>query len=260
VADSFYVPLGDGRWQATVHTTGPWDAGAQHGGPPSALLGRVMQGCEPREDMMIARFTCEILRPVPVGELSIAARLARPGRSVELLEATASANGREVARATAWRVLRTAADPVPSGHPAPEGPPDDYAPVPPPSGWVDGYLSAIDWRVIRGGFTQPGPTAVWGRMRYPLVPDEEPSPLERVLAIADSGNGASWEVDIARWHFINPELTVHLHREAEGEWICLDAQTTISSGGVGLATSVLSDLNGPVGVGAQSLLIAPRPA
>jgi hypothetical protein len=80
------------------------------------------------------------------------------------------------------------------------------------------------------------------------------------LAIADSGNGASWELDIARWHFINPELTVHLHREAAGEWICLDAQTDISAGGAGLATSVLSDLDGPVGVGAQSLLIAPRPA
>ena len=78
-------------------------------------------------------------------------------------------------------------------------------------------------------------------------------------SIADSGNGVSWELDITRWHFINPELTVHLHREAEGEWICLDAQTAISTGGVGLATSVLSDRNGPVGVGAQSLLIAPRP-
>jgi hypothetical protein len=96
-------------------------------------------------------------------------------------------------------------------------------------------------------------------MRYPLVPDEEPNSLERVLAVADSGNGISWEMDIARWHFINPELTVHLHREAEGEWICLDAQTAISQGGVGLATSVLSDLAGPVGVGAQSLFVAPRP-
>jgi hypothetical protein len=95
-------------------------------------------------------------------------------------------------------------------------------------------------------------------MCFPLVPDEEPSPLERVLIVADSGNGVSWELDINRWHFINPELTVHLHREAEGEWICLDAHTAISPGGVGLATSVLSDLNGPVGTGAQSLLIAPR--
>jgi hypothetical protein len=259
VADSFYVPLGDGRWQATVHTTGPWDAGAQHGGPPSALLGRAMQECSPREDMMIARFTCEILRPIPVGEISVTARVARPGRSVELLEATVAAGGREVARASAWRVLRTSADPVPSRLPVPEGPPDQYPPMPRPRGWVDGYLSAIEWRPIQGGFTKPGPASVWARMRYPLVPDEEPSPLERVLAVADSGNGVSWELDMTRWHFINPEVTVHLHREAEGEWICLDAQTVISPGGVGLATSVLSDQTGPVGVGAQSLLIAPRP-
>ncbi|MGH3299087.1 MAG: thioesterase family protein, partial [Trebonia sp.] len=129
MADSFYVPLGDGRWQATVHTTGPWDASAQHGGPPSALLGRAMQECSPRPDMMIARFTCEILRPVPVGEISVAARVVRPGRSVELLEASASADGREVARASAWRVLRTEADPVPFRQPAPAGPPDEYPPM-----------------------------------------------------------------------------------------------------------------------------------
>jgi hypothetical protein len=241
-----------------VHTTGPWDAGAQHGGPPSALLGRAMERCQPRPEMMISRFTCEILRPIPVGELSVEARLARPGRSVELLEATVSAGGREVARATAWRILRTTADPVASPHPAPEELPDGPS-MRPPASWVDGYLSAIEWRPVRGGFTTPGPATVWGRMRYPLVPDEEPSPLERVLAVADSGNGASWELDIARWHFINPELTVHLHREAVGEWICLDARTVISTGGTGLATSVLSDLDGPIGIGAQSLLIAPRP-
>ena len=259
MTDSFYVPLGDGRWQATVHTTGPWDAGAQHGGPPSALLGRAIQHCQPREDMIIARFTCEILRPVPVGEISVAARLARPGRSVELVEATASAGGREVARAAAWRVRRTPSATVAPRLPAPAALPDGPSAMP-RAGWVDGYLSAIEWRSVRGSFHAPGPATVWTRMRYPLVPDEEPSPLERVLAIADSGNGASWELDINNWQFINPELTVHLHREAVGEWICLDAQTTISAGGAGLASSVLSDLDGAVGVGAQSLLIAPRPA
>jgi hypothetical protein len=129
----------------------------------------------------------------------------------------------------------------------------------PPSGFLDGYLSAIEWRAVRGGFTSPGPAVVWGRMRYPLVPDEDPSALERVLTLADSGNGASWELDIRRWLFINPELTVHLYREAVGEWICLDAQTAVSPGGAGLASSVISDVAGPVGVGAQSLLIAPRP-
>jgi hypothetical protein len=125
-------------------------------------------------------------------------------------------------------------------------------------GWIDGYLSAVEWRFARGHFTRPGPATAWTRLRVSVVPDEPPSPLQRVLAVADSGNGISSELDVARWYFINPELTVHLHREAVGEWVCLDAATTISSGGVGLATSVLSDLDGPVAVGAQTLLIAPR--
>jgi len=258
VADSFYVPLGDGAWRATPHTAGPWDAGSQHGGPPSALLGRAVQRCQPRADMMIARFTCEILRAIPVGDISVQARLVRPGRNVELLEATASADGLEVARAAAWRVHRTGSPDVPSRLPSPPPLPDG-PPVLPPAGWSDGYISAIEWRQVQGSLGAPGPATLWTRMRYPLVPDEEPTPLERVLTIADSGSGASWELDMTRWLFINPELTVHVNREAVGEWICLDAQTAISTGGAGLATTVLSDQEGPVGVAAQSLLITPRP-
>jgi hypothetical protein len=40
--------------------------------------------------------------------------------------------------------------------------------------------------------------------------------------------------------------------------ICLDAATTISAGGAGPATSVLYDLDGPVGGGARSRLVARR--
>jgi hypothetical protein len=261
VAESFYLPLGDGRWLATPHTAGPWDPASQHGGPPCALLGRAIQRCAPRDDMVVTRFTCEILQAIPVGELQVAARLARPGRSVELLEATARAEGREVARATAWRVLRDSAPAVPARFPAPPAlpPAAGASDTVLPGARADGYLSAMEWRAAGGTVASAGPAAVWSRMRYPLVPDEEPGRLERVLATADSGNGISWELDPAHWLFINPELTVHLHREAAGEWICLDAQTTISPGGAGLATSVLSDTSGPLGMGAQSLLVVPRP-
>jgi hypothetical protein len=258
VADSFFVPVGNGTWRATAHTTGPWDERAQHGGPPSALLGRAIQRCAPRDDMIVTRFTCEILGAIPVGDLDVQARLVRPGRSVEFLEAVASAGGRDVARASAWRVLRTTSETVlPPSDPPPALP--GRAVGAPPSGWVDGYLSAVEWRPVRGHFAEPGPATVWARLRYPLVPDEETGPLERVLAVADSGNGLSGVLDIAQWHFINPELTVHLHREAAGEWVCLDAQTAISAGGAGLATSVLSDTQGRLGVGAQSLLVSRRP-
>ena len=81
--------------------------------------------------MMIARFTCEILRAIPVGDIRVQVRLARPGRSVELLEATASADGREVARAAAWRVLRTGSPPVEPRLPSPPGLPDEPPVLPP---------------------------------------------------------------------------------------------------------------------------------
>ena len=263
--DPFFLPLGDDRWLATVHTTGPWDARFQHGGPPSALLARAIEQCSPREDMLIARVTVDILAAIPVGELLVRSRVLRPGRSVELVEAALWARDREVARAQAWRVLRTPQEiarrqPAGTTPPlAPEGNPPAGDGIPPAAGgWVDGYLSAVEWRFALGTFGKPGPATAWTRMRHPLVPGEQPSPLQRVLVVADSGNGISSELDLTNWHFINPELTVHLHREAVGDWICLAAQTAIYPGGVGLATSVLSDLDGPIGVGAQSLLIAHR--
>jgi hypothetical protein len=254
--DAFYLPLDDDRWSSTVHTTGPWDARSQHGGPPAALLGRAVERCEARDDMMVARVTVEILGPVPVGEVAVRSRVLRPGRSVELVEAVLSAGGRDAARAAAWRVKRTEQQGVPPrNEPAPPVPAES-APLP-GGAWIDGYLSAVEWRFAAGTFDTLGPATVWTRLRHPLVPDEEPSPLQRVLAVADSGNGLSSELDLS-WYFINPELTVHLHREAEGEWVCVQAQTAISAGGVGLATTVLHDLDGPIGVGAQSLLVAPR--
>lgn len=255
--ESFYLPLGNGRWSSTWHTTGPWDERFQHGGPPSALLGRAVEQTAPREDMVVARMSVEILGPIPVAELDVRAAVVRPGRSVELVEATMSSGGRDVARASAWRVKRSAGAEIASRHATAEPLPEtgDGLGV---GGWIDGYLSAVEWRFVRGHFTEPGPSAAWTRLRVALVEGEEPTPLQRVLAVADSGNGISSELDLSQWHFINPELTVHLHREAVGEWVCLDAATTISPGGAGLATSVLSDLDGPVGVGAQALLVAPR--
>lgn len=254
--DCFFAQLGDERYRATVHTTGPWDAAAQHGGPPSALLGRAVERCSPRPDMAVARVTVELLGAVPVGELQVNARVVRPGRSVELVEATLAAGGRDVARAYAWRV-RSTDQSVETTLPTPAPLPSTAQP-PPSDGWVDGYVSAVEWRPVSGVFGEPGPATIWTRLRYPLVDGEDNSPLTRVLAIADSGNGISSALDPATHLFINPELTVHQFRAAEGEWVCLDAGTSVSAGGTGLATSVLSDARGPLGVGAQSLLVAAR--
>lgn len=257
--EAFYQPLGDGRYRATGATAGPWDPGSQHGGPPAALLGRAFERTSPRDDLRVARVTVEILGPVPVGELTVRARVARPGRRVELLEAAVEAGGRDVLRAAAWRVAAgdDRAEPVP----APGAPPPRPGPQP-QRFWAGvegfGYGDAIEWRFAEGSFDDPGPASVWTRARIPLVPGEELSGLCRALLVADSGNGVSASLDPTRWWFINPDLTVLLHRHPVGAWVCLEARTVIDAGGVGMAESVLSDDHARVGRGLQSLLVAPR--
>jgi hypothetical protein len=254
---SFYEPLGDGRFSSTPHTSGPWDPAFQHAGPPAALLGRALERCEPHDGFVLARLTFEILRPMPVAEVEVAARVVRPGRSVELLEGELTAGGRPVMTVRAWRVLATNAPTIARDAPLPPRPAEATPPPPALDGF--GYGKAVELRFAAGGWQQPGPATVWTRLRVPLLPDEPPTGLQRVLAVADSGNGVSAVLPLGEWLFINPELTVHLRREPRGEWICLDAETTITEGGAGLARSILSDDDGVVAQGAQSLLVAPRP-
>lgn len=256
--DAFFIPRGEDRYLATEHTSGPWDPRLQHAGPPAALLARELERLEPqRPEMLISRITTEILHAIPVGEVEVNAKTARPGKGVELLEASMRGGGRELLRAAAWRIAR-APDDLEAAAPAYEPPPLPECETSNAAGADVGYLNAIEWRYASGAFGEAGPAAAWTRMRHPLVPGEEPSGLQRVLTVADSGNGISSLLDWKQWWFINTDLTVHVEREPAGEWICLDAVTSIQPGGAGLATSVLSDRDGPVARGAQTLLVGRR--
>lgn len=252
---AFFVPLGDGRYRATERTTGPWDPRHQHAGPPSALLTGLLERTSPRDDMALARITVEILGAVPIGELEAETSVERTGRSVELLAGELRADGRPVLRGRAWRVL---ASPVSTPLEPPVALPEQADRPPPALGEPFGYAHAIEWRWARGGWLDRGPATVWTRMRIPLVEDEQPTPRQRVMVVADSGNGASNVLDWSRYLFINTELTVHFTRPPAGEWVLLDARTEIAEGGAGLASSVLSDRDGAVARGAQALLVAPR--
>jgi hypothetical protein len=92
----------------------------------------------------------------------------------------------------------------------------------------------------------------------PIVAGEEPSPLQRLAAAGDFGNGISAILHWDDYLFINPDLTLYVDRAPIGEWICLEARTTIVQGGVGTAESVLYDRRGRVGRAIQALLVAPR--
>ena len=263
MAGAFFEPDGD-AFVPTELTRGPWDPDAQHAGPPAALLGRAIEGISGGDDpdappARVGRVTYEILRSVPLAPLTCSTQVLRPGRRVELVEARLADRDGEVMRATAWRLrpkpvelpaLATAEPP-----PGPEaGNRRDFF----PTGQDLGYHTAMEYRFVAGAFLDPGPATVWMRMRHPLVAGERPSPLQRVLVAADSGNGVSATLDWRRFLFINVDLTVQLHRLPAGEWVCLDAITIPEPSGVGLSDTALHDERGPIGRATQTLLVAER--
>ena len=255
---SFYEPLGEDRFRPTRSTVGPWSEKAQHGGPPAALLARALEALEPDQDRVVGRFTMDLLGPVPVDDLTLRASVLRPGRTVSLRQAElADDTGRVLARAQAW-TFPVAHDGPGEGGPRLSHGPDDGHHQDPPANWVPGYLDAMEWRWVEGATTRPGPAVVWMRPRVPLVTGEEMSPLQRLLTCVDSANGASAALDTAHWLFMNTELTVHVLRPVRGEWVCLDAETSLSTGAVGVAASRVHDEAGPVGRSAQTLLVVPR--
>jgi hypothetical protein len=259
MASAMYLPTRDpGRLLATPATVGPWDPGLQHGGPPSALLARAAEQEPSDYPATVVRMAVEILGPTPVGEVTVTSRVARSGRSVELIEAELAAGGRTAARARAWRVRRAELTLPAAATGSDEAPPMPAQSEPLPEGWSGGFINSLELRFAAGGWNVPGAATVWARLRIPLVDGEEPSGLQRLMTLADCGNGVSSALPIADWLFINPDLTVHLSRYPEGEWQCLEAASSVDPGGFGLAASTLYDTRGRVGTGAQSLYIAAR--
>ena len=252
---AFYTRRGD-VFVPSELTRGPWDPGAQHAGPPSALLGRAVE----RDGFVVGRITVEILRPCRSPRSGSPPRRCGPGATSSWWPRRwrgGRGRGRARDRLAAARGLRphTLAGPADAPPPGPDaGGEQSFF----PTGQTVGYHTAMDYRFLSGGFLDPGPAEVWLRMRQPLIEDEPDSPLTRLLVAADSGNGVSAALDYRRWLFINTELTVHLVREPAGEWICLDAITRAGPEGVGLAESVLWDERGRLGVAAQTLLVRQR--
>lgn len=253
------------RFAATELARGPWDPGSCHGGAPSALLAALVDDAPSLVPMQVVRLTYDILRPVPLAPIETTIRIVREGKRVQVVEADLiTPDGTELMRCRALRV-RDGEVQLPEGAGA-----DDPAPVPGAEEaarevarvgeeWGTGFWTAVEVRPIRGTVLgAAGPGTAWFRLGVPIADEVATTPITRVAAAADFGNGLAPPLPIDRYLYLNPDLTVDVHRLPIGEWVALDARSVVQPSGIGLTTSTLSDAQGRLGTAMQSLFVEAR--
>ncbi len=250
--EAFYVRLGGQRFVSTLHSQGVWQPGEQHLAPASGL---VLAEAERRlpSDKLISRASFDVLGVIHSGEFNIDVEIVRPGRSIELVEASMRHGSRTSIRARIWRLAATDTSQI-------QG--TEWTPLPPPEamrlralspGWDGGYAGSIEVRQHLDA--RPGRGSSWIRTRYPLVGGEIDPPVAAFLKVVDTANGL-----VAREHprnvfFANVDLTVHFFRQPEAGWVGFDTCVSFGSSGLGETLTVLHDIRGPVGTAAQSLTV-----
>lgn len=240
---------------------GPWHPELQHGGPPNALLVHLAEllaaAAAGRTDLIAVRLAAEFVGPVPVQPLTAAARVDRLSRTAVLVTASLRTAAEPVRTCLQSRIWLLAPGELPP-RTAPNGHRADGAPHPetlPELGFGNfPYARHLDWRLASGTGRAPGPAAAWISARVPLLPGQQYSPLQRTALFADSASGISAELDWQDWSFANVDLDLHLFAPPAGEWLLVDAVTELGAG-VAMTRCSLSDRDGPVGAGLQTLLV-----
>lgn len=269
MTDALFKDLGGGQYLPTAYARGPWSPDALHGGPVALLSARAAEDAlnsTGRDAHLPVRLTLNLERPVTLTPLTVSAIITRPGHKVQVVEVSVSnESGQRLARAEVQAIRRTPIT-LPDDVLQPNDPQPEAPPVAPSSfdGWgfptsdVAYHQNATEHRLVQGALGQPGPVIDWIKLTVPVVSGETPSPFQRVAAAADFLNGVSWVLSGGDWIFINPDLTVTLHRLPVGDQVAVASTTRIASDGVGTAEADLYDTQGRIGRAVQTLLIEPR--
>ncbi|WP_067475352.1 thioesterase family protein [Nocardia amamiensis] len=254
MADAFYTRTGANTFTPSPMTGSPWGPDTQHAGPPAALLVRALEQHESPAPQRLRRVCLDILAPVLMGELSVEVRVVKPGKRAGLVEARASIGGRAVLAARGWLLTSVSEGfPAPPTDDAPAEPPAPAGEVDLPGAYMHGYMSAVDWRFESGSFDSFGPAVAWARPLVPLLAGEDLTPWQRTVILVDSASGVSLVAHPREHPLVNCDLNVVLHRDPIGEWIRIDASTTVSGGHGASTHAALSDRLGPVGDSTQTL-------
>ncbi|GAA3929102.1 thioesterase family protein [Microbacterium soli] len=257
---SYFQRLSETVFEPTEHVGGAWNPGEQHIAPVLGLLAHLVE-TEHRErraesPLILTRVGYDILGVIPMDAFEITApRVLRPGRTIELVEATLRHGGRAAVTLRAW-MLQPGDTSAIAGSPLPRMPERESLPRwRPDDVWPGGAIRSID---ARREAVAAGRSRAWIRPRHPLLEGETISPRARMLGMIDFANGIATRVPPERALYPNVDLTATVFREPAGEWFGLDTSVSFGADGTGLTESVLSDEAGPLGTSSQTLTVRSR--
>lgn len=255
---AYFRRVSAASYRATEHTGGAWNAGEQHIAPSFGLLAHAIEldrDARGNSHLVIARVSYDILGTVPVDVVvDTDVTVIRPGRTIELVEATLSHEGRMVVLARAWLLKQYDTTAIAGSGLAPIAGPQTMPAWDMAALWPGGFIAAAE---VRRTEIEPGRAVSWVRTAVPLVDGEPVSSIARALGLLDIGNGLAVRVDPREAAFPNLDLTAHLFAAPRGEWIGFDSAVSFGSGGIGLSHSIIHDETGPVGTLSQILTVRP---
>ena len=261
MAHGYFQRIDEHRFRPTEHVGGAWNPGELHFSPLAGLLVQELErfaARRPGPPLILARVSFDILGFLAAEECEIHVETLRPGRTIELLEATLTIGGRSVTRARAWLLAELDTSAVAGGEGEPLPSPEGLASRDMSIEWIGGYIASIDVRMVSA--PHPGRGTAWIRSDIPLVAGEVAGPVASFVRLTDTANGIATRVRPTEWIFPNVDLTIHLHRQPQGPWVGLDTTVVFGATGQGITSTVLHDLAGPVGHAQQQLTVRPLPA
>lgn len=252
---SYFERVDHQRYRATEHVSGAWETSEQHIAPALGLLVHAVELDRDRrrdDGLQIGRLSYDILGTVPVDLVDVAVRVARPGRTIELVEATLAHGGRVVVQLRAWLLQRADTERL-EGTALPRmRPPADVPAWDPTTVWPGGFIRSVE---VRREQEQPGRARFWVRTATPLLGGEPVSDVARFAGLLDIANGMTVRAAPREVAFPNVDLSAHLFAPPHGGWVGFDTTVSFGATGLGLTSTVLHDSAGPVGTMAQALTV-----
>jgi len=254
---AYFERIGPLAFRATDHVGGAWDTTTQHIAPALGLLVHAVQvdrDARRSDGLGLGRLSYDILGTLPVDQVEIEVEVVRPGRTIELVHATLLHDGRPAVLLRAWLLQPRDTTSLHETALPTIAPPEDMPAWDPSTLWPGGFIASAE---VRREQLAPGRAAFWVRTRLPLIEGEKVSRLAEVAGLLDIANGMTVRAEPSEVAFPNVDLTAHFFDQPRGDWVGFDTTVSFGPDGIGLTSSVIHDVHGPIGTASQVITVRP---